>query len=413
MGVCERSTREPNFAAPLAKLHILGLKTDIVSHIYPIRASELNLVLAIHQSHDLSDATVLIEHEDTTDFVQLNLAFDRMAQPKVSDDQCFTQPAPWALVVLPFGDTNLPISKPGLYRVLMVQKGNRSLIGTLSFHHVPAPKLTEDQITALKSEPNAVRQARVDIGCRYCSDKLEAYVAFDRIPETEEAGVTWYLDLPDEFTCRCGKSKTALPMLRDNLHVLLTLTGHRAQENVSFTHLYELGSLVATYNRFEELLNTDPDEGLVQEFLESNPILFHFSSPLRIIKKGPVLTKYKTDFVIHSKGGQLLLVEIESPKRRLLKVDDGQRADLTHAFDQARDWLQVFRENRDACIRMLGIPLESVSKIRGLVVMGRDKRERGDRLRQLKSSEFGDVSLMTYDDLLGGFGSLVAHMKDL
>ena len=171
--------------------------------------------------------------------------------------------------------------------------------------------------------------------------------------------------------------------------------------------------LQAVCGQFEALLDQNPAEEQVQQFMESNPLVLHQFSPDRVFFKSPILTTYKTDIAVLTSKRELLLIELERPSTRLLKKDGGIAATMQHALDQVRDWLHMIDEHRAAVLKCLNLQPEEVSTIRGVVILGRDRDYRGDHLRKLKWTDFGRIAFFTYDDLLRSLVNLTRMVTEL
>jgi hypothetical protein len=126
--------------------------------------------------------------------------------------------------------------------------------------------------------------------------------------------------------------------------------------------------------------------------------------------KPSISTFYKADFAVLSPQIELILIEIETTRMRLLKKDGDQASGLTHALGQVENWLHTFREHRLSCLASLHIEPALVGPIRGVVIAGRDKGYNPDHLRRLKTTLSGQVSLLTYDDLSASLATLAREM---
>ena len=96
-----------------------------------------------------------------------------------------------------------------------------------------------------------------------------------------------------------------------------------------------------------------------------------------------------------------------------MKKDGGVAADLSHAFDQVRNWLHVVNDHRLAVLDSLKIEKEDVSSVYGIVIAGRDVGYDAHYLRRLKGEDRGRVSFLTYDDLLFALVALIKRMDEL
>jgi len=373
---------------------------------------------AVYDPFSFEDARIGVLAPNNEGLFHINLQIQGDSQPSgyvpSAEVGMFVQNAypVWSFFVYDLDDIDAVVKHPGQYKITVCRETEEVSIGCLVFGYAPAPPLTKERIAAIRSNPYATKRVRFSMRCNQCNDELRAYTGLERSDEEERDGWIWYKQLPDSFACKCGKTTMDLTMLRDSLHALL---GHvtRGKEELSFTRLYERGALEAICNQFASLLDLNPEEEQVQQFIEDNPILLHQFGPERIYHKAPILTKHKTDFAILSNKGALILIEIEKPGKRLLKKDGGMTADLQHAFDQVRDWLHRIEDHRAATLACIDLKPEEVVSVRGVVIAGRDSGYPADHLRKLKWTDFGQIDFYTYDDLLRGSVALVQTVSDL
>jgi hypothetical protein len=142
-------------------------------------------------------------------------------------------------------------------------------------------------------------------------------------------------------------------------------------------------------------------------------LLLHQFPAERLFPKPPILTFFFADFAVVTPQRELILIELEKTSTRLLKKDGGVAADLSHAFDQVRDWLHTIDEHRLAVLDSLKIDREQVSIVRGVVIAGRDIGYDAHHLRKLKGTDWGRVALLTYDDLAFALDVLIRRMDAL
>jgi hypothetical protein len=333
LGVCERATQVKQGQPILWKHSILGLKQVVLPHIFPLDLRGLQLAFAVYDPFSFEDARIRILAPTEQELFHLDIHMQDDGEPsgyvprgEIGMSVQSAYPV-WAFFLFDLRDVDAVIMRPGQYKIMMCRETEEVSIGCLVFGYVPAPPLTEARIAAIRSSPYAVKRARISIRCDHCKDELHAYTGLERSTEEEADGWTWYRQLPDLFTCKCGRTTVDLTILRDNAHVLL---GHivRGEEEISFTRLYERGAIETIFSQFVSLLDLNPEEKLVQQFIEDNPILLQQFASERIYHKAPILTKHKTDFVILNNKRELILIEIEKPGKRLLKKDGGIAADL-------------------------------------------------------------------------------------
>lgn len=418
LGLAERAAYVRDGNTNLFKWNVLGLKHIVLSPIYPLRLSGFSAGFAFVPQAVSEDHKFWIVDQTGKEAGFITLSA-RTASPN-DPDAAINRDGPlilvpgegWSVAFLPIGMPAIVISAPGLYQVLCDVDGSRVVVGQLHFVAVDSPELTHERITAIRSDPTASKAVRIELGCNECPAKARAYVALDRSTKSEAEGWTWYRDLPDEFLCECGKTKMPLRYIRQNLHGLIG-TARRGTQEIDFLPLYERSSLESVRSTFAALLDSKPAEEILQQFLATNPILFHQFAALRLFSKPPILTFFVADFAVLTPSKELILVELEKTTTRLLKKDGGLASPVSHAFDQLRDWLHVVDEHRLAVLDTLKIEREEVGSIRGVVIAGRDAGYDAHHLRKLKGEDRGRVTLLTYDDLLFALAALIGRMEGL
>jgi hypothetical protein len=418
LGLAERAAYVRDGNTNLFKWNVLGLKHIILSHIYPLSLSGWSFGFAFHATGTLGEHKLLLTDESGTEVGQLNVA-TKTASPSDPDAALRSEgplmPVPtygWIIAFLSPPKSSLLVMSPGTYHVRQATPEGAHILGELHFAVVDPPPLTQERIAAIRSDPTAMKSVRVEIGCKQCPAKSRAYAALDRNPASEAEGWTWYQDLPTAFACTCGKTKLPLDSIRQNLHGLLGAR-QRGSDDLSFLPLYERSTIETVRSTFAEVLQSAPKEEFLQKFLEENPILLHQFPSVRLFSKPPILTFFVADFALLTPNKELLLIELEKTTTKLMKKDGGLAADLSHAFDQVRNWLHVVDEHRLAVLETLKIARDEVSSIRGVVIAGRDAGYDAHHLRKLKGADWGRVLLFTYDDLLFALDALVSRINSL
>ncbi len=273
--------------------------------------------------------------------------------------------------------------------------------------------MTPDRVAAIRAKPHAAKRVHVQLSCRNCDESIHAYAGIEKDDALELEGWQWYESLPDEFTCSCGEtSNIDLTYIRSNLHGLLGDT-LRTGPRVSLTHMHDPDSLERIFNDFSGLLEEQPAEEELQQFIEDNPVLLHTFSPDRVFYKKPILAKHQTDFAVVSSSKELVLIEIEKSSIRLLRKDGGVTAASTHAFDQVRDWLHEADEHRPAVLEAFDLSPDEVTQVRGAVICGRDQGYDAEALRKLKATRYERIVFLTYDDLLRSLGILIRSLVEM
>jgi Shedu protein SduA, C-terminal len=418
LGLCDRANYVRQGNTNLFRWNVLGLGNVVLSFIFPLRLDGWFIGFAFR-----SDAAGIADRLRISDNLgnevgTLNLS-SRVASPE-DPDVVLKSPGPllgipeygWIVAFFPLTDTAWIVSKPGIYYLERFADDTWSKVGTLEFVLVDPPPLTPDRITAIKSEPNAAKSVRIEIGCKHCPSKFRAYAALEKVEKIEKEGWTWYGEVPSSFGCACGRTSIDLQYIKRNLFGLLGRPMQSAG-NMDFVPLYRAASLRSIFNNFNKLISGHPSEELLQKFMEENPILLHQFPSNRILTKPKILLAYVADFGIVTPTKELLLIELEKSDIRLLKKDGGIAAPLNHAFDQVRDWLHDVDEHRLAVLDSLEIAREEVSAIRGVVIAGRDSGYDAKDLRKLKGMDRGRITFMTYDDLLFALDALTERVEKL
>ena len=218
--------------------------------------------------------------------------------------------------------------------------------------------------------------------------------------------------MPDIFECGCGKNYFNLAILRQNMHGLLSKDA-KIQRTISLTRLYEKSALETIVNNFRNLLNSNPLEEPVQKFIEENPLLLYQFAPQRIFYKPKFLNQYVGDIAVLNSKEELVLIELERPGKIILKKDGGMTADLQMPFTQVKDWLYLIEHHRNVVLEGINLNSSDVSKIRGVVVMGRSNECDEENLRKLRWTDHGRIEFFTYDDLMNDLITLIRNMNNL
>lgn len=416
LGVAESLLRLPNVHPLLAAYNLRQLRVDVVAPFYPLPVSGLILVFSLYGPSGLDRWALRFEDEESgSQFIisaeiQAFKASEDPPQPGSADVAPIPTHNPWVFFGVPFPKDFAVVAKPTLLRVTCIQEDGVELpTGGVRFLVYQPEPLSPERVAAIRTDPLATKSAQFTLACKVCDSKLTTYVALDRSSMSEGAAI-WYEDLPKEFRCSCGQTVIDLSYLRRGFHAILGERFESEGGEITTTRLYELSSLEVLLEAFRRLLSESRGESRLQAFINSNPVLLHMLSPRKLIPKAPILSKFQTDFAVLTASGELVLVELESDTKRLLKRDGHQSADLTHAIGQVQDWLHEFRTHRLACLSDLRLKDEEVTKVRGLVIIGREADEERENLRRLKAGMSGDVGLLTYDDLSASLVQLIREV---
>jgi len=290
--------------------------------------------------------------------------------------------------------------EPGEYSILLKLNNKFINIGKATFHYQPSPPFTPDQIVAIQSDPNSAKAVGIALGCKYCTSKLKVYSALQRQPYMEKDGHIWQYDLGDRFECECGKTSYSLKYIKGGLHGLLLKDFSQYADGFDYVRRYAHEEMMSTINKFNSLLESEPDEKPFQEFIENNPIMLAQFGAKRIFKKPNILGKFECDFAILNSQNQLLLIEIERPSMRLFKKDLHPTANLLHAYGQVNDWLQEVAKHFYAVLDGLKLKQDEVFAIKGVVIAGKKSSDMNRALqRHLSNPPYPSIAFFTLDDL--------------
>ncbi len=382
---------------------------------YPLPVGGLNLVFAVYEPSGLDRWALRVTNEESGNHFTISAELQTFSAsedpPEPGAVNVAPLPAhnPWVLFGVPFPKDFAVVAKPTLLRVTCIQEDVELWTGGVRFLAYEPEPLSPERVAAIRTDPYAIKSAQFTLMCKVCESKITTYVSLDRSSVPKDPA-TWYEDLPKEFRCGCGQTVIDMSYLRRGFHAVLGERFAAEGEEIATTRLYELSSLEVLLEAFRHLLSQSQGESRLQAFITSNPVLLHMLSPRKLIPKAPILSKYQTDFAVLTASGELVLVELESDTKRLLKKDGHQSADLTHAIGQVQDWLHEFRTHRLACLSDMRLKDEEVTRVRGLVVIGREADDERENLRRLKAGMSGDVSLLTYDDLSASLAQLIREV---
>ena len=181
---------------------------------------------------------------------------------------------------------------------------------------------------------------------------------------------------------------------------------HYEQLDPNATARRQFASLLRSY---QELLDSNPYEEILQIFLTANPGLL---CPAHI-KVWPKLAlgKHVTDFVFREAIGDYLLVELERSTHRLFLKNGDPSSELNHAQSQIIDWKRYIEDNLATVQKELDLGGISSSP-RCLVVMGRSKELTDKNRRKLQALEDSShkLKIMTYDDVYEDAKAVVENL---
>jgi len=416
LGFCDRSVEVQKGSPPFWHQNLIGLSMSRVSYIFPFILRGMQVAIALFDARVGEEFTIRFRPTHKQDPIDLKVGIvagdwlkstaEGIKETALQKGECIPG---WLFRVYAYPVDSL-IHEPGECGVFLVEPDQEILLGNALFCHAVVPPFTSDYIAAIRSDPLALKFVRIAVGCKLCDDHLRAYAGIERSPKSEGEGWAWYASLPDRFHCKCGNLDFSLTYIRTGLHGLLARRlSPPTSSSVSGVRLYEKSALEEKCRELLALLHAATKEEELQIFLSNNQIFFHIFLPVKLMSKKPVLTMYEADYAVLNQRNELVLVEIERPDLPLIKKDGGIRAELEHAFEQVRQWIRVFNEQRSAALLCVGLKNEEVAKVRGAVIAGRTPGD-PDLARSLRAHSWVDIELFTYDDILNSITDVIRQI---
>lgn len=409
LGICEKAHK-----GLFGDHNLIGLTTNLFVYLVPTNLQGKFIVLAINSQEVTGRYDFSICDKNGTVRGTFNISFETcIDNTRFLDDMnlIIKKYHGWDIFFVPI-DYELLVLSPGDFSIRM-NSPREELLGSFSLLLAEAPPLTDERIAAIKSDPNCVSTVKAVLMCKECSSQLQVYCALDRHTYNIKDHI-WYEDLPDYFECSCKKTSFDLRSIKRNFHVYLGQNTTNTDASVQFHCLYDKNSLVKLRENYLRLLFSQPTEEMVHQFILKNPMLLQQFSAVRIISKPPILAKFKADFALVTSNRELVLIEIEKTSTKLMRQNGHRHAELTHAFEQVNDWLQVILEYKSAVLSQLGIKSEDINNIRGVVIAGLENSYDMAKIRRLKMNvNDRNIAFYTYTDLLFALDSLIEKFARL
>lgn len=318
----------------------------------------------------------------------------------------------WGLVALPL-PSNVMVPEPSKYTIEGHWEGRKAVLGEIHYLYQATPPFTPEEINAIKANPNAATSLRVVIGCQKCPAKIRAYAGLERDPMMERDGFTWHTELGDTFKCECGTTVLPLKYMKESLHALLGRDAklYAGPLNLDYVGLHAHAGIMKIIQEFNRLLDKHKDEATFQQFIQDHHLMLARFSPIRLAHKLDIIGKYQTDFAILDASRTLIFIELERPGLRLFQKNGHPRADLTHAYEQVRDWMQEYNKYPDAILERLKLDATQIMAVKGVVIAGRSKGEDKRHMqRHLSNPIYPNIELLTYDDLSASLHQISLHL---
>lgn len=173
--------------------------------------------------------------------------------------------------------------------------------------------------------------------------------------------------------------------------------------------LLERRSDIAKYEKsiqdYERKINSPKiGEPELQDFLLDNPIIIDRRITKLIPKKSLGGENYP-DFIAVLHNKRHVLIEIETPAKRLYTKDGHPTSDFSQADQQIQDYLRWANEDKDYLrkpMREIPLPDISVENTSGLLIIGmkRDLSLEEERKLERKRFECKNYRIETFDELL-------------
>ena len=169
--------------------------------------------------------------------------------------------------------------------------------------------------------------------------------------------------------------------------------------------------LLARWVALADLLaDEDPREQALHEFLMSCPIILGANWDI-VESEVRFGASYRADLVLRANRAMptVRLVELERPNHRLFTKSLREAHEVTHAVQQVNDWIRYCRQHPEDPV----IGASHGVSPDGLIVIGRSRylTER-ERVTLAHNNQGRDVKVITYDELLDDFGTLILHRLD-
>lgn len=303
--------------------------------------------------------------------------------------------------LVPFPCPSMPILGPTTLRVEWICNGARVQLGDLQLGFKGLPPLTIEERRALLASPHVIGKVKIAIKCKECGECFEAIAYLDEEARArDDSGKMLPLlsSMDDYWCCKCKNINADVSIFKRSAEaVFRNQIRTQGDSYTSLAPAYQHSRLLGMVNEFREIVATARREEDVQKFIESNPIVWSFLTPKKILHKPSILTKYKADFAILSYDKTLHFVEIEKPSTRLFRKTGGRHSDVQQPFNQISDWKITVENHRQAVLDEINIKREDVSAIRYIVVAGTEP----DAASMIRRDAPTDTTFLSFGDLCG------------
>jgi hypothetical protein len=395
---------------PFGPLDIFRLSQYKIHFIYPLNIKDYAWIFLFNKKFvDLigkEEFSILVHSKNGAELGKVQLSFKKPSSTVSSKTESkevqnswiyykilLAEGVNWIVIYFKF-DALVP--EPTTYIIKGCFKGKEAVIGQAEFRYQKAIPFTSERIKAIEADPLSVKQARLELGCKYCSSKLLVYSALKRIPHLEEKGYIWQQELTDTFTCECTRTSHKLIYIKESLHGLIGKDFHEVTGQLSYARRYAYSEIKKVVKEYYDLLKQNKSEPYYQKFIENNPVILACFNAKKLFTKPNIIGKFQSDFAILDSRNLLLFIELERPSLKLFKKDGHPTADLMHAYGQVRDWIDEFNKYSTAILDRLNLNTGEVMGVRGVVIAGRAIREKPKHIqRHLSSPPYPDIDFLT------------------
>jgi hypothetical protein len=373
---------------------------------------EIGFQLIPPETASLSKAGEILPTESAPSEEGLNMAFNIGKAINRGDEF-------GAYEIIPILAPPLFLSAPTTVSVDIEWGSQTHRLGRFMCEFVEPPPLSEAEQRAIASRIGAFSAVLFSFGCNMCGDKLSIYALLnpEQYPSKKlERTATYISNAPEEWHCKCSKSFANLIYLKRGIHDLFRRSGFQLPDTLAetYTPLYEKGQIANISADFQALINSASQEEAIQKFIEKNPLVWAFLSPIKIIYKPPVLSKKKADFGILTAQKVLYLVEIEKPKTKLFTKKGGLSADLQKGIDQLRDWNVVIGNHRLAFLNEIDLKQDEVHDVRFILVAGLANQTPMENLIKLRMSPpMPNTQFFCFDEIVAFLNTLEGQLKSI
>jgi len=294
------------------------------------------------------------------------------------------------------------VLEPTQIRVEYIGNGVTHTIGKFSIEFLKTPELSNEEVKEVRRRGRE-NVATLRVVCTKCNNQtmitkgLTGAVASIKssLPQISVDA------LPSTFDCGCGDTRFDTHFLKLGMHEIFRHTYAQEAEQLRLAACYQPTALASVISQYRKLIESEPPEETVQEFLTQTPIMWSFLGPVIILPKPRLSTHLTADFAILTYSKALYFVEIEKPQTKLVKQKGGQAAELQAGKDQIDAWRLWIEDHRSAVLQELRFDPSQVHAVKFILVAGLESQTPSGDLRAVREGIKEDTTFYTFDDLSG------------